>query len=70
MKSNSSVNYKLVTGLKRHWLAKINQKMLWSLVLTTNQINTPIGYPFFYSVFSIFSVSPVPLIEPFYYSNI
>ena len=46
MKSDSNVNHKLVNDLKRLWFAKIDRKILLSLVLTTNQINTPIGYLF------------------------
>ena len=53
MKSDSNVNHKLVNDLKRLWFAKIDRKILLSLVLTTNQINTPIGYLF--SVSSAFS---------------
>ena len=41
----------LVSELKRLWLAKIDRKLFWSLILITTQISTQT--PFWYTIFSI-----------------
>ena len=40
-----------VSELKRLWLAKIDRKLFWSLILITTQIST--RTPFWYTIFSI-----------------
>ena len=41
----------LVSELKRLWLAKIDRKLFWPLILITIQIST--RTPFWFSIFSI-----------------
>ena len=58
VKSDRYINDKLVNKLKHLLLTKIDQKTVWSLILTSNQRGTPMEYSICIPSVSIWPIFP------------